>query len=1178
MAVKRNTKISKYLSIFQQKECETMPKKSTDIAKLSNAFSTGSGGANFERHVQAIFVLSLIIDGFTPIIDVPVKRLDFQAKHQGYDVDDLLVVGSNPVRQVKLLCQIKHSLSVTNSDRTFQEVITAAWSDFNKPSFNQDYDRIALITGFIAKDSINALRYIHDQAIAASNESAFIQRMNMANYTSTTCLEKFNVIRTCITRVKNSTVSDIEIWRFCRCFILAVFDVDYKCSVNRILASSLIHCKSDQDALLVWNRLSDQCGIWNQQAATVTADNMPYDILELFNCKKPIVPLYSASVNFPANDIWSKITLIGCWDERNEYDIKAIEELTQMQYGQFQNHCREILISNPQLLTFKNGIWKSLKRESAFENIREFYFDETIDRAFQIATTYLTEISKQITEDGQFDIVIPDSGRFNNSDGFRSALLTGLCMLANGPQLVHCSDNIFTAKSNKLIQNILVDADWKRLVSISDYINCLAELNPSSFLENLEKLTKKHPEEVTQLFPRKNNIYLVDRNFISSILFSLERLAWIEDYLVASIRCLGELEALNYEETNWANTPINTIIKILSPFYPQTCASIDKQKNALNGLKIDHPELYWSVITKLLPHGISYSTTGTARPLYIKSDIPNEIFLADDERVKLFYYYIQQAIAMSDSNVEKLIQLTEHTEYMGAEDLIKYLDTVKSSSVMWKDEQKCDLWIKLCELKYETLHENPDLEIETPQYATLCETIESICPQSILYRHKRLYLSHLNEFVLGKEHWEELDTQKTTAVKEIYNNLGLPSVIDFGISVDALYDVGNRLGKCINIDELKTILLQYQEGNHIPFFSSLMRSFLYQNGLSSIEQLDLLSYNPEFIATLLKDAPFEQALIDLVPKYLPENESLFWESVAVPQYYPGYSDYSLKDVINTLLSYNRAPAAITALGYNIDAASIESSLLFEILLRAPAEGSDQIHQYTVRKIIAHLQNVDGVDIETLSGIEYIYLPWLDQYSPVKPKAINYKLANEADCFCKLMEATYKKRHDQSKKAELSKAVSERLFKLTFKYSVIPGVDWDGSFHEDKFVAWIEEVKNWAKDNDRYEVSMHTIGNGLSYAKFNASDTIEPAIMKELNAADNDELRKGYKLGIFNQRGAHWVDPEGKPERALAEKFSKRAEAVEHLGYSRFADTLRSISDDYLAEAEDNARWNEKQAD
>ena len=77
-----------------------MPKKSTDIAKLSNAFSTGSGGANFERHVQAIFVLSLIIDGFTPIIDVPVKQLDFQAKHQGYDVDDLIVVGSNSVRQI----------------------------------------------------------------------------------------------------------------------------------------------------------------------------------------------------------------------------------------------------------------------------------------------------------------------------------------------------------------------------------------------------------------------------------------------------------------------------------------------------------------------------------------------------------------------------------------------------------------------------------------------------------------------------------------------------------------------------------------------------------------------------------------------------------------------------------------------------------------------------------------------------------------------------------------------------------------------------------------------------------------------------------------------------------------------------------------------------------------------
>ena len=72
-------------------------------------------------------------------------------------------------------------------------------------------------------------------------------------------------------------------------------------------------------------------------------------------------------------------------------------------------------------------------------------------------------------------------------------------------------------------------------------------------------------------------------------------------------------------------------------------------------------------------------------------------------------------------------------------------------------------------------------------------------------------------------------------------------------------------------------------------------------------------------------------------------------------------------------------------------------------------------------------------------------------------------------------------------------------------------------------------------------------------------------------ARNDDLRKGYRLGVLNQRGVHWLDPEGKEERELASKFESRANSIEELGYSRFADTLRSISAQYMREAEYNSK-------
>lgn len=63
--------------------------------------------------------------------------------------------------------------------------------------------------------------------------------------------------------------------------------------------------------------------------------------------------------------------------------------------------------------------------------------------------------------------------------------------------------------------------------------------------------------------------------------------------------------------------------------------------------------------------------------------------------------------------------------------------------------------------------------------------------------------------------------------------------------------------------------------------------------------------------------------------------------------------------------------------------------------------------------------------------------------------------------------------------------------------------------------------------------MQTVGSGLSYAKLDNDKLPPKTIIEELNMAENEELRRGYYLGVVNQRGVHWVDPEGKPELELA---------------------------------------------
>lgn len=76
-------------------------------------------------------------------------------------------------------------------------------------------------------------------------------------------------------------------------------------------------------------------------------------------------------------------------------------------------------------------------------------------------------------------------------------------------------------------------------------------------------------------------------------------------------------------------------------------------------------------------------------------------------------------------------------------------------------------------------------------------------------------------------------------------------------------------------------------------------------------------------------------------------------------------------------------------------------------------------------------------------------------------------------------------------------------------------------------------------------------------------------LEELNRVENEELRRGYYLGIINQRGVHWIDPEGKPELELAEDYENRANIAESRGYSRYAGILRVIGDEFKREAKSN---------
>ena len=112
---------------------------------------------------------------------------------------------------------------------------------------------------------------------------------------------------------------------------------------------------------------------------------------------------------------------------------------------------------------------------------------------------------------------------------------------------------------------------------------------------------------------------------------------------------------------------------------------------------------------------------------------------------------------------------------------------------------------------------------------------------------------------------------------------------------------------------------------------------------------------------------------------------------------------------------------------------------------------------------------------------------------------------------------------------------------------------------------MEEI---VRASGHYDVAMIHLGDVLVNSPKEPNGLwIHPVIADALNNKDRSSLRDGYRTGILNSRGAHAVDPEAKPEKALAEKYRQGAETVENAGYQRLATTLREVAASYDRDAE-----------
>ena len=95
--------------------------------------ASGGGGTFFEQHVDAAFLVFLLVGAVPPFLQgSQLEEVHLQAGHLGWKTDDLLAVSRSSDGSVrKAAIQSKRSFTLTPTDPDCVDTFSKAWQDFS---------------------------------------------------------------------------------------------------------------------------------------------------------------------------------------------------------------------------------------------------------------------------------------------------------------------------------------------------------------------------------------------------------------------------------------------------------------------------------------------------------------------------------------------------------------------------------------------------------------------------------------------------------------------------------------------------------------------------------------------------------------------------------------------------------------------------------------------------------------------------------------------------------------------------------------------------------------------------------------------------------------------------------------------------------------------------------------
>lgn len=888
------------------------------------------------------------------------------------------------------------------------------------------------------------------------------------------------------------------------------------------------------------------------------------------------------------------LMLVGQWDESNEHDKGTIAQITGCPYEDVARVAAALAQTEDSPLTKVGSRWRFLSHEEAWHLLAPRLIADDVARFTEEAVRILgTESSEYELPVEQRHLAGIQGKGVPHSRLLREGIVRTLTLMGNQGERAQNVDDVTHRPAMVLRQVLTDDKGWEIWATLSGDLATLAEADPETVLEAIERRLSATPSSFEDLFHQEGDPLFGGAQH-TGLLWALERLTWSPEYFSRVAVILARL-AQTDPGGRVSNRPAESLQAMFLPWFRVSEAPDSQRLQTLGALLARVPQAGWRTLVDAFPTGHDFAV-GREPPLWRpwgQDGVPRPTWLEIHDSVKEMERLLLEHVGEDADRWKDIVglisDLSPDARQQATDLMAQRVNAIK------QHQNSTDLWVSLrTELNRHRSFPDANWAIPETYLQPLAVIYEGLTPDDPAAAYGWLFggwpdLPDGSDEGNLEVHRAKVDASRQSAIVAAYSSGDIKAILSIAESAEQPWEVGRAFIIGIGAEPALELALTYagsEQGPYRLMIRGILWTLFQQSGWPALDELleraKATDATPPALADVFLATPADRDTWMRLDNETSQVQRHYWEAMN-PWSVPREDEADVAYVFLKLLEVHRSPAAAEwasnqSIHHEIVIRTLDQ-LPADLAVGAAAERGSNMLIHGINNLLEKLDKSEAVDDSTIARLELPFIAVLSQDSR-RELALHREISRDPALFADLIALMYRRddgESDDDANEQAARVAGSILMPIMMgERGIIPGRTEQGVVDYEVLTTWINEARRLSADRGRGEVGDNFIGQLLSKAPA-GEDGIWPCepVRELLELLDSRYIGNGFATGTHNQRGvtSRGVFDGGDQERTLSGGFRRQANEI-GARWPTTAGLLRRIAESY----ESDAQWHDRDAE